>query len=116
MTERSAWDVAGRARVNDRWAECAVLWNKAMTEALLSAAALTPDSVVLDLAAGSGDPAFTIAERLVGGHVIALDSSHASISIASDRGDRPARHLPYPVIACIGDVKVAREIYGHSKR
>jgi SAM-dependent methyltransferase len=43
---------------------------------------------VLDLAAGSGDPAFTIAERLVGGHVIALDSSHASISIASVRAQR----------------------------
>jgi hypothetical protein len=48
-----------------------------MTDALLSAAALTPDSVVLDLAAGSGDPALTIAERVIRGRVIALDSSRA---------------------------------------
>ena len=82
MTERDTWDAAGRARASKRWAECAAHWNKAMTDALLSAAVLSPDSVVLDLAAGAGDPTFTIAERLVGGCVIALDSSHASISLA----------------------------------
>ena len=82
MTERNTWDVAGRARVSGRWAEHARLWNKAMTDALLSAAVLSPNSVVLDLAAGAGDPTFAIAERLVGGCVIALDSSHASISLA----------------------------------
>jgi ubiquinone/menaquinone biosynthesis C-methylase UbiE len=44
-----------------------------MTDALLSAAALSPSSVVLDLATGSGDPALTIAERVIRGRVIALD-------------------------------------------
>jgi ubiquinone/menaquinone biosynthesis C-methylase UbiE len=53
-----------------------------MTDALLSAAALTPDSVVLDLASGSGDPALTIAERLTSGGVIALDSSRTSLLLA----------------------------------
>jgi ubiquinone/menaquinone biosynthesis C-methylase UbiE len=88
MTEHSAWDAAGRARVSDRWAQFAALWNRAMTEALLSAAALSPDSVVLDLAAGSGDPAFTIAGQLNGGYVIALDSSHSSISVARERAQQ----------------------------
>jgi ubiquinone/menaquinone biosynthesis C-methylase UbiE len=53
-----------------------------MTDALLSAAALTPDSVGLDLASGSGDPALTIAERLTSGGVIALDSSRTSLLLA----------------------------------
>jgi len=54
-----------------------------MTNALLSAAAITPDSAVLDLAAGSGDPALTIAEHLVRGRVIALDSSRSGLLLAS---------------------------------
>lgn len=79
MTERDTWDAAARSRVSERWAECALLWNKAMTDALLSAAAISPDSVVLDLATGSGDPALSIAERLVGGKVIALDTSRTGL-------------------------------------
>ena len=59
-----------------------------MTDALLSAAALTPDSVVLDLASGSGDPALTIAERLVRGRVIALDSSGSGLLLASTQALR----------------------------
>jgi len=55
-----------------------------MTDALLSAAAISPDSVVLDLAAGSGDPALSIAKRLVGGTVIALDSSRTGLLQANN--------------------------------
>jgi ubiquinone/menaquinone biosynthesis C-methylase UbiE len=88
MTERDSWDAAARARVNDRWAECSTRWNTAMTDALLSSAALTPDSVVLDLAAGSGDPALTIVERVIRGGVIALDSSRAGLLLASAHARR----------------------------
>jgi len=56
-----------------------------MTDALLGAAVLEPDSVVLDLAAGSGDPALTIAERLTTGRVIALDSSPTGLLLADSR-------------------------------
>ena len=83
MTERDSWDAAARARVSDRWTDCSARWNTAMTDALLSAVALTPDCVVLDLAAGSGDPALTIAGRATGGTVIALDSSRAGLVLAS---------------------------------
>lgn len=38
--------------------------------------------MVLDLAAGSGDPALTIASRQTGGKVIALDSSRAGLDLA----------------------------------
>src|SRR5438552_13810843 len=83
MVERDSWDAAARARVSDRWAEFSAHWNTAMTDALLGAAGLAPDSVVLDLAAGSGDPALTIAERVTRGRVIALDSSRAGLMFAS---------------------------------
>ena len=55
---------------------------------LCSLLALTPDSVVLDLAAGSGDPALTIAERVTRGRVIALDSSCAGLVLASTHARR----------------------------
>ena len=98
MTERGSWDTASRARMSDRWAEAAVLWNQAMTDALLSAAALNPDSVVLDLAAGSGDPALTIAKRLINGRVIALDSARAGLLLANTH----ARQVGLgSMIACI---------------
>src|SRR5215472_13039250 len=83
MTASDSWDAAARARVSNRWAEASARWNTAMTHALLSAAAIAPDSVVLDLAAGSRDPALTIAERLIRGRVTALDSSLSGLLLAS---------------------------------
>ena len=88
MTECASWDAAACARVSDRWADAALLWNKAMTDALLSSATITPDCAVLDLAAGSGDPALTIAAHLSTGKVIALDSSHTGLSLASTHAHR----------------------------
>lgn len=82
------WDAAAQARVSDRWADAAALWNTAITDALLFAAALTPDCVVLDLAAGSGDPALAIAERLIGGRVLALDSSRAGLLLGNTHARR----------------------------
>jgi len=91
MTQRDKWDVAATARVSDRWAEHSARWNTAMTDALLFGAAITPDSAVLDLAAGSGDPALTIAKHLTRGSVIALDSSRAGLLL----GSRLARPLGF---------------------
>jgi len=82
MRERDPWMAASRARVSDRWATASAGWNRAITDELLAAAQLSPDSVVLDLAAGSGDPALTIAERLPAGKVIAVDSSLAGLLFA----------------------------------
>src|SRR5215510_14598158 len=86
--DMTLWDAAAQACASDRWAECAVHWNTAMTAALLSAAAISPDSVVLDLAAGSGDPALTIAECVIRGRVIALDSSLAGLLLAGTHARR----------------------------
>lgn len=88
MTGRASWDEAARVRVSDRWADAAVLWNKAMTDALLTSAGIASDCAVLDLAAGSGDPALTIAAHLSTGKVIALDSSPTGLSLASTHAHR----------------------------
>src|SRR6266436_9801090 len=86
MTKSNSWDAAARARASDRWTKASADWNTAMTDALLAAAALEPVSRVLDLAAGSGDPALNIAQRLIGGRVIALDSSRAGLLLANTHG------------------------------
>jgi ubiquinone/menaquinone biosynthesis C-methylase UbiE len=98
VRKRSPWDAAARARVHDWWADAAVDWHTAMTDALLSAAQLRPDSVVLDLAAGTGEPALTIAGRITSGRVIALDSSRASLVLA---GRRAHEHGLETKIECI---------------
>ena len=40
------------------------------------------------MAAGSGDPALPIAERLIGGRVLALDSSRAGLLLANTHARR----------------------------
>jgi ubiquinone/menaquinone biosynthesis C-methylase UbiE len=59
-----------------------------MTDALLDEAALLPDSLVLDLAAGSGEPALSIAPRLTTGKVIALDSSRNGLVLAREHAEQ----------------------------
>jgi ubiquinone/menaquinone biosynthesis C-methylase UbiE len=82
MTRLDPWDAAAQARVSDRWAAASAEWNTAITQALLTPTGLSPDSMVLDLAAGSGEPALSIARRLTAGKVIAIDSSLASLLLA----------------------------------
>ncbi len=82
MTGRDSWDSAAQARVSDRWAAASAGWNTAITDALLGAVDLTPRATVLDLAAGSGDPALSIAQQLTDGRVFALDRSGAGLLLA----------------------------------
>lgn len=88
MTNCDSWDAAARARVSDRWTTHSADWNTSLTEALLAEATLSPGLVVLDLAAGSGDPALSIAERLSDGRVIAIDSSQASLLLANSHAQQ----------------------------
>lgn len=82
MTSHNSWDSAARARVSNRWVAASANWNNAITDALIAEAALNRDSVVLDLAAGSGDPALSMAQRLGNGRVIAIDSSLGGLLLA----------------------------------
>ena len=82
MAPLDPWDAAAQTRASDRWAAASSEWNTSITEALLAATGLSPNSMVLDLAAGSGDPTLSIARRLIAGKVIAIDSSLSSLLLA----------------------------------
>jgi len=79
---RLHWAVASEARSASRWRRLAASWNSAPTQALIDAADPVPGSLVLDLAAGSGDPAIDIAMRFGGARVVALDRSGAGLVTA----------------------------------
>ena len=82
MLEPDPWAVASEARSASRWCLLAASWNSAPTQALIDAAGPAQGSVVLDLAAGSGDPAMDIALRFSGARVVALDRSGAGLVTA----------------------------------
>src|SRR5256885_16279460 len=82
MSLRDPWACASHSRVSDRWAMAAAEWNRALTDALISAAAIGSEHLVLDLAAGSGDPSLEIVRRFPSATVIALDRSFAGLQLA----------------------------------
>jgi len=88
MMNCNSWDAAAQARVSARWASASADWNRAMTDALLAEAALRPELLVLDLAAGAGDPTLSIAQRLVTGKVIAIDTSPAGLRLAKSHAEQ----------------------------
>jgi ubiquinone/menaquinone biosynthesis C-methylase UbiE len=73
--------------VSDRWARAAAGWNSALTDALIAAAAIGPQHLVLDLAAGSGDPSLEIVRRFSSARVVALDRSLAGLQLAQQQGE-----------------------------
>src|SRR6266404_1622042 len=87
MLQRDPWSDASRTRVSDRWARAAAGWNSALTDALIAAAAIGPQHLVLDLAAGSGDPSLEIVRRFPSARVVALDRSLAGLQLAQQQGE-----------------------------
>jgi ubiquinone/menaquinone biosynthesis C-methylase UbiE len=87
MLQCDPWADASRSRMSERWAHAAAGWNRALTDALISAAAIKPESLVIDLAAGSGDPALDIIQRTASARVIALDRSSAGLALARQRSE-----------------------------
>ncbi len=82
MLEPDPWAVASEARSASRWRRLAASWNSGPTQALVDAADPAQRSFVLDLAAGSGDPAIGIALRFSAARVVALDRSGAGLVTA----------------------------------
>jgi ubiquinone/menaquinone biosynthesis C-methylase UbiE len=87
MPDYDPWATAADVRTADRWRSAAAHWGTAMTQALLDSADLRRNSFVLDVAAGSGDPAVYIAQRLTEGGAVALDSSRSSLLLARRQAD-----------------------------
>lgn len=83
MADEGTWGAAANVRSADRWRSATEQWGSALTQALLDSAELNPSSAVLDVAAGSGDPALSIAQRLGQGNVVAVDSSYSSLVLAT---------------------------------
>jgi SAM-dependent methyltransferase len=82
------WGEASRVRASERWASAAAGWGRALTDALIEAAGIEPDSVVLDLACGSGDPALDILSRFPSVRVVGVDRSSPGLVLASESSTR----------------------------
>ncbi len=105
-SHRNLWDATAQDR--GKWNEKTTLWTKASTEAMVEAAGIRPGMHVLDVAAGVGDPALTLA-RIVGpaGHVTATDISAEMLAEAEENARKQglknvtfrqadAASLPFP--------------------
>jgi hypothetical protein len=86
MVDNDVWGAAAHIRTADRWHSSAANWNSALTQALLDSANLHQTCLVVDVAAGSGDPALSIAQRLREGRVVAIDSSRPGLLLAKRQG------------------------------
>jgi ubiquinone/menaquinone biosynthesis C-methylase UbiE len=87
MVDNDVWGAAAHIRTADRWHSSAANWNSALTQALLDSANLHQTCLVVDVAAGSGDPALSIAHRLREGRVVAIDSSRPGLLLAKYQGE-----------------------------
>ena len=87
MAGNDAWGAAAQVRTANRWYSAAANWNSALTQALLDSTNLSPNCIVVDVAAGSGDPALSIIKRLREGRVIAIDSSRPGLLLAKRQGE-----------------------------
>jgi ubiquinone/menaquinone biosynthesis C-methylase UbiE len=85
--QRDSWSEASRSRVSARWTKAAAGWNRALTDELIAAAAISSESLVLDLAAGSGDPSMEIVQRFPSATVIAVDRSFAGLQLAQQNSE-----------------------------
>ena len=87
MVDNDVWGAAAQVRTADRWHSAAANWNSALTQALLDSANFPQRCLVVDVAAGSGDPALSIIKRLTEGRVIAIDSSRPGLLLAKRQVD-----------------------------
>ncbi|MEV5054153.1 class I SAM-dependent methyltransferase [Arthrobacter sp. LAR12-1-1.1] len=91
--------LASAARIRDQqriiWNEFSAGWNKwdaellgwqaPFGEALLEELPLRPDSRVLDVAAGTGEPGLTVAKRVSEGRVVLADISAGMLRVAEEK-------------------------------
>jgi SAM-dependent methyltransferase len=104
----SSWGDFYRLVASEKWKEKSAAMGRDVTLALVEYANPKPGMHVLDLAAGTGEPAITIASRLAGtGEVVATDLSAELLEIAEGRArsrnlsnftiqQADAHQLPFP--------------------
>jgi SAM-dependent methyltransferase len=101
------WGTSYRLVASEKWKAKSAAMGKAVTETLVAYARPRPGMQVLDLASGTGEPAISLASRVLpGGHVTALDLSADLLAIAGERARQrqltnftthqcDAQHLPF---------------------
>jgi ubiquinone/menaquinone biosynthesis C-methylase UbiE len=88
----SDWNNFARVNAAQRWRKPSAIMGRAMTEALVAEAQIVPGLRVLDVAAGTGEPAISIATALNGtGLVTATDISAEPLHVGEQRARD--RHL-----------------------
>lgn len=102
------WGSSYRLIAADKWKAKSAAMGRDATEALVAYARPQPGMNVLDLASGTGEPAISLASRVLpGGHVTALDLSRELLDIAAGRAQErglsnlsthaaDAHRLPFP--------------------
>jgi ubiquinone/menaquinone biosynthesis C-methylase UbiE len=86
MEGMSDWNSFARVNAAQRWRKSSAAMGRPMTECIVTAANITPNLHVLDVASGTGEPAISIAAALNGtGHVTATDISSEPLTIAEQR-------------------------------
>jgi SAM-dependent methyltransferase len=102
------WGSSYRLIAADKWKAKSAAMGRDVTEAFVDYAQPRPGMKVLDLAAGTGEPAISLASRVApGGQVTALDLSAELLEIASGRArerkltnlviqQADAHELPFP--------------------
>lgn len=107
-TERQLeWGTSYRLVASEKWKAKSAAMGRDVTDALVAYAQPQPGMHVLDLASGTGEPAISLASRVLpGGQVVALDLSADLIAIANERAKQrkltnvmthqgDAQHLPF---------------------
>lgn len=102
------WGSSYRLIAAEKWKAKSAAMGRDVTQALVDYARPQPGMNVLDLASGTGEPAISLASRVLpGGHITALDLSPELLEVtakrASDRGltnltthPADAHQLPFP--------------------
>jgi SAM-dependent methyltransferase len=81
---RQSWQRSAEAWY--RWTPALETWLQPVTQALIEMARIKPGDRVLDVAAGAGEPAVTIAQRVgSAGSVVAIDNSELILEFAARR-------------------------------
>jgi SAM-dependent methyltransferase len=80
------WGTSYRLVASEKWKAKSAAMGKDVTQTLVTYARPQPGMQVLDLASGTGEPAISLASRVLpGGHVTALDLSADLLAIAEER-------------------------------
>src|SRR4051812_31376260 len=67
-----------------KWDELTMDWLKPMGDEIIQLLRLKPSDAVLDVAAGTGEPGLTIAEKLTSGNVVSTDLAEGMLQVAEE--------------------------------